>query len=79
MKPARPLLFTVETDSESGCLIAVWDDPAGHGGITTQAPDLERLIAAIKEAAACHFTAGDAQLAAGFHLRFSGEPVLVAS
>lgn len=79
MNSAEPLLFNVETDSTSGWLVAAWDDPSGHGGITTQAPDLERLIAAIKEAAACHFDAGDARLTAGFKLRFTGEPVLAAS
>lgn len=73
------MVFNVATDADSGWLVAAWDDTAGRGGITTQAPDLERLIAAIKEAAACHFEAGDARLTAGFKLRFTGEPVLAAS
>jgi hypothetical protein len=76
---AKPVQFAVETDSASGGLVAAWDDPAGHGGITTQTPDLERLITRIREAASCHFDAGEARLAAGFHLRFTSEPVLVAS
>ncbi len=57
MNATENLVFAVETDRGSGWLVATWDDPSGHGGITTQAPDLERLIAAIKEAAACHFDA----------------------
>lgn len=79
MDAVESLLFSVETDRDSGWLVATWDDPSGQGGITTQAQDLERLIAAIKEAASCHFDAGDARLHAWFKLRFTGEPVLAAS
>ena len=79
MNSTEPLLFQVESDPASGCLVAAWDDRSGHGGITTQAQDLEKLIAAIKEAVACHFDAGDARLTAGFKLRFADNPVLAAS
>ncbi|MBI4625545.1 MAG: 2-oxoisovalerate dehydrogenase [Verrucomicrobia bacterium] len=79
MNASEPLLFDVEADPASGWLVAAWNAPLGQGGITTQAPDLERLIAAIKEAVACHFDEGDARLACRIQLRFADNPVLAAS
>ena len=78
MAAVPPVIFSVGTDTDSGWLVASWDDPAG-GGVTTQAPDLEHLIAALKEAMACHFDPPDPCLSAGFKLRFAAEPVLAAS
>jgi hypothetical protein len=34
------ITFLVQRDEDSGWLVASWDDPAGLGGITTQAQDL---------------------------------------
>ena len=79
MNGTEPLLFNVEADLASGWLVAVWNDASGRGGITTQAQDLEKLIAAIKEAVACHFDVGDLRLTAGIKLRFADNPVLAAS
>jgi hypothetical protein len=49
------ITFQVSRDEESGWLIASWDDPSGHGGITTQATDLRELQEHVLDATRCHF------------------------
>ena len=51
------ITFNIDTDTESGWLIASWDKPQG-GGITTQAKNLGDLEANIREAVFCHFEEG---------------------
>ena len=51
------ITFNIDTDTESGWLIASWDEPQG-GGITTQAINLGDLEANIREAVSCHFEEG---------------------
>ena len=50
------ITFNIDTDTESGWLIASWDDP--KGGVTTQAKKLRDLEANIREAVTCHFEEG---------------------
>ena len=40
-------------------LVAAWDDPTGHGGLTTQSDTLRGLEANIREAIAAHFDPGE--------------------
>jgi hypothetical protein len=53
------IVFQVETCDESGLLIASWDAPDSHGGITTQGKDLRELQEQVTDAVRCHFDPGD--------------------
>ena len=44
------ILIVVETCSDSGQLIASWDEPSGNGGISTQATDLRDLQGQVDDA-----------------------------
>ena len=69
------IVFQVETDDESGLLIAVWDAGSGLGGITTQGKDLRELQDQVADAVRCHFEPGDTPKRLRFH--FVGDPVLL--
>ena len=53
------ITFQVSRCEESGWLVASWDAPDGHGGITTQGKDLRELQDQVVEATQCHFEAED--------------------
>jgi len=53
------ITFQVQRDEESGWLVALWNDPAGTGGITTQAQDFRDLEAKITDAVSVHFDEGE--------------------
>ena len=60
------IVFNVERDEESSCLVASWDEAGDQGGITTQGRDLSELQAMVREAVLCHFDEGKAPA----HIRF---------
>jgi len=68
------IVFQIEPCEESGVLVAWWDDPAGHGGITTQAKDLRELQDQVADAVRCHFEPSDIPKKIRFH--FVADPVL---
>ena len=53
------ITFAVERYEDTGALAASWDEPAGQGGITTQASDLRELQNRVQEAVRCNFDAGE--------------------
>ena len=69
------IVFQIEIYDESGLLIAAWDDPLDHGGITTQGKDLRELQDHVSDAVKCHFEPGDVPRRIRFH--FVADPVLV--
>ena len=73
----KEITFTVERDDDSGGYVASWDDPQGHGGITTQGKDLNELQANVREAVGCHF--GRAKMPRGIRLHFVSDPVLAVA
>ena len=73
----KEITLIVERDEDSGGYVASWDDPQGHGGITTQGKDLNELQANIREAVGCHF--GRAKLPRGIRLHFVSDPVLAVA
>jgi len=54
----KEITFLIERCEDSNALVAIWDDPSGHGGITTQGSNLQELEAMIKDAVRCHFDEG---------------------
>jgi predicted RNase H-like HicB family nuclease len=58
-------------------LIASWDDPAGRGGLTTQAETLGGLEANLREAIEVHFDAEE--MPGRVRLHFADDPVLAAA
>ena len=48
-------VFQVEMCEDSGFLVASWEAPTGHGGITTQGRDLRELQEQVADAVGCHF------------------------
>ena len=78
MKSSRKeIVFTVESDEESGWYVAHWDAPRGKGGITTQGKDLGDLQANVREAVECHFENG--AMPKHIRLRFLSDPVLATA
>ena len=69
------ITFQVRRDEESGWLVAAWDDPSGHGGITTQAVDLRELQDHILDATLCHFDPGE--VPRQIRLHFVTDPLLI--
>ena len=55
----KEITFTIERCEESDAFVASWDDPSGHGGITTQGHSLQEIEAGIRAAVRCHFDAGE--------------------
>jgi len=70
----KEIVFNVEHDEESSCLVASWDETDGNGGITTQGRDLSELQAMVREAVLCHFDQGNAP--ERIRLHFVSDPVL---
>lgn len=70
------IVFSVERDPESGCLVASWDDPNG-GGITTQGADLRELQEMVRDAVRCHFEADE--LPGAIRLHFVDDPVFATA
>ena len=77
MKAPPEITFTVERDEESSLLVAVWDDPSGRGGITTQGGDLRELQDMVKDAVVCYFDEGKAP--PHILLHFVSDPVLATA
>jgi len=69
------ITFRVQRDEDSGLLVASWDDPAGNGGITTQAQDLRDLQDQITDAVSVHFDEGEAPRRIRMH--FVSDPILL--
>ena len=69
------IIFQVEPCKDSGFLVASWDAPAGHGGITTQGKDLRELQEQVADAVRCHFDGESIPRKIRFH--FVADPVLV--
>ncbi len=67
--------FKVFQDGEH--LVAKWDAPLGFGGITTQAKDLNELLAAVREAIQCHFDDDEMPEKVKFH--FESDPILAVA
>ena len=53
------IIITIRTCEDTGTLMAWWDDPAGSGGLSTQADQLSDLERNIREAVAVHFEPGE--------------------
>jgi hypothetical protein len=49
------MIFQVETCEDSGFLVASWDAPTGHGGITTQGRNFREIQEQVADAVQCHF------------------------
>ena len=49
------IVFKIELCEHSGFLVASWDAPSDHGGITTQGKDLRELQEQLDDAVRCHF------------------------
>lgn len=73
----KEIVFNVERDEEAACFVALWDDPHGKGGITTQGHDLSELQAMVREAVLCHFDEGKAPK--HIRLHFISDPVLATA
>ncbi len=71
------IVVTISSCSDTGTLVAAWDDPRGFGGLTTQAQKLSDLETNIREAVAVHFDPGD--LPKQVRLHFVDDPVLAAA
>lgn len=71
------ITITIQSCPDTGTLIASWDDPAGHGGLTTQADTLGELECNIREAIEVHFDDGEAP--GRVRLHFADDPVLAAA
>jgi predicted RNase H-like HicB family nuclease len=69
------ITFQVQSDEQSGCFVAWWDDSDGAGGITTQGNDLRDLQQQVTEAVAVHFDGSAAPRRIRIH--FVSDPVLV--
>jgi hypothetical protein len=69
------ITFQVQRDEDSGWLVASWDDPAGAGGITTQAQYLRDLQEQITDAVSVHFDEGEAPRRIRMH--FVSDPILL--
>lgn len=69
------ITLQVQTDEQSGQLVAWWDDPEGSGGITTQGKDLRDLQQQITDAVSVHFDEGEAPRRIRVH--FVSDPILV--
>ena len=76
MKAPPEIIFTVERDEESSLLVAVWDDPSGRGGITTQGGDLRELQDMVKDAATGYFRAAGVPVPSRVRLHFTADPEL---
>ena len=70
------ITITISCD-DTGILVARWDDPAGRGGLTTQAERLSDLEANIREAVELHFDAPE--LPSRIRLHFENDPILAAA
>ncbi len=70
------ITITISCDG-TGVLVAHWDDPRGHGGLTTQAERLSDLEANIREAVEVHFDA--TELPSRIRLHFENDPILAAA
>lgn len=73
----QEITFKVEEDDESEMLVASWNDPSGHGGITTQGADLKELQEMVNEAVRCHFE--EAERPRKVRLHFVTDPVLATT
>jgi predicted RNase H-like HicB family nuclease len=73
----KEITFNIERCEESNAFVASWDDPDGHGGITTQGHDLQELEAMIKDAVRCHFDPG--AVPDSIRLHFKTDPVLATT
>ena len=73
----REITLNVESDEESGWLVASWDDPSGKGGITTQGKDLRELQAMVIDAVRCHF--GSDKAPKTIRLHFLTDPAFAAA
>jgi hypothetical protein len=71
----QEITFQAQRDEASGRLVALWDDPGGSGGITTQGEDLGDLQNQLMEAVAVHFEDGEAPRRIRVH--FVSDPILV--
>jgi hypothetical protein len=71
------IVITISRCGETGTLVALWDDPRGFGGLTTQAENLSHLENNIREAIAAHFEPGE--LPRQVRLHFVDDPVLAAA
>jgi predicted RNase H-like HicB family nuclease len=71
------MLMTISRCTETGTLVASWDDPQGLGGLTTQAEKLSDLETNIREAIAVHFEPNE--LPRQVRLHFVDDPVLAAA
>jgi len=71
------ITISMSTCEDTGILVAFWDDPAGFGGITTQAERLGDLERNIREGAAVRFEPGE--LPGHLRLHFVDDPVLAAA
>lgn len=69
------ITLQVQRDEQSGWLVALWDDPDGTGGITTQGQDLRDLQQQITDAVAVHFDGGTGPHRTRIH--FVSDPILV--
>ena len=69
------ITFLVRRDKDSAWLVASWDDPAGTGGITTQAQDVRELQDQIMDAVSVHFDEGEAPRRIRMH--FVSDPILL--
>ncbi len=76
MKPLPEITFTVERDEDSSLFVATWDDPSGHGGITTQGEDLRELQDMVKDAATGYFRAAGVPVPSRVRLHFVADPEL---
>lgn len=71
------ITISIATCSESGALVASWDDTEGSGGFTTQAETLSELENNIREAILVHFEPEDVPKQVRLH--FVDDPVLAAA
>ena len=73
----KEIVFNVERDEESFCLVVSWDETDDSGGITTQGHDLGELQAMVREAVLCHFDEGKGP--ERIRLHFTSDPVLATA
>lgn len=71
------IVLIISRCTETGALVASWDDPGGFGGLTTQAEKLSELEDNIREAIAIHFD--PEELPKRVRLHFVDDPVLAAA
>lgn len=71
------ITITITSCKDTGLLVASWDDPRGHGGLTTQAETIGELEANIREAIDVHFDPDERPERVRLH--FADDPVLVAA